>query len=159
MNKPRKYDRRPSRQWLFLPALSRQRPRTHRRIGFAGSHSFNPVALSADRSFTPTCKSRLPRKPIAAAAAIQSQQARTRGEIPIAPAAPRHTLPAISCLGAFRPPATGTRGQAVIPAAENLHKLRHQATALRDNSGNCSEAIHSSMSGLASTRRCHFICG
>ena len=31
-------------------------------------------------------------------------------------------LPAISCLGAFRPPALGVRGETVIPAAENLHK-------------------------------------
>ena len=30
-------------------------------------------------------------------------------------------LPAISCLGAFRPPALGVRGETVIPAAENLH--------------------------------------
>ena len=28
---------------------------------------------------------------------------------------------AISCLGAFRPPATSPRGETVIPAAENLH--------------------------------------
>jgi hypothetical protein len=28
------------------------------------------------------------------------------------------------CLGAFRPPAAGTRGQAVTPAAENLPQLR-----------------------------------
>jgi hypothetical protein len=72
----------------FLPVLSRQRPSPHRRIGFAGSRPFNPVALSADRSFTPNCASRFRRKPIAAADAIQPQQARTRGEIPIAPAVP-----------------------------------------------------------------------
>ena len=34
-------------------------------------------------------------------------------------------LPAISCLGAFRPPALGVRGETVIPAAENLHRSRH----------------------------------
>jgi len=33
-------------------------------------------------------------------------------------------LPAISCLGAFRPPALGVRGETVIPAAENLHRSR-----------------------------------
>ena len=33
-------------------------------------------------------------------------------------------LPAISCLGAFRPPALGVRGETVIPAAENLHNKR-----------------------------------
>src|ERR1700730_6277151 len=30
-------------------------------------------------------------------------------------------LPATSCLGAFRPPASSPRGESVIPAAENLH--------------------------------------
>ena len=39
-------------------------------------------------------------------------------------------LPAISCLGAFRPPALGVRGETVIPAAENLH-----------NSGHCTSLI------------------
>ena len=34
----------------------------------------------------------------------------------------RRSQPAISCLGAFRPPAIGVRGETVIPAAENLHK-------------------------------------
>src|SRR6516165_12663573 len=33
----------------------------------------------------------------------------------------RRSQPAISCLGAFRPPAIGVRGETVIPAAENLH--------------------------------------
>jgi hypothetical protein len=51
----------------------RQRPSTHRSIGFAGSRPFNPVALSADRSFTPSRASQLRRKPIAAADASQPQ--------------------------------------------------------------------------------------
>jgi hypothetical protein len=33
----------------------------------------------------------------------------------------RRSQPAISYLGAFRPPALGVRGETVIPAAENLH--------------------------------------
>ena len=36
--------------------------------------------------------------------------------------------PATSCLGAFRPPAAAIRGQAVIPAAENLHRLGRSAS-------------------------------
>ena len=48
----------------------------------------NPVVLPADRSFTPTHTTMLLRKPIPATALIQPQQARTRGEIPKAPAAP-----------------------------------------------------------------------
>ena len=45
--------------------------------------------------------------------------------IPIALAAlPGAILPATSCLGAFRTPAVGVRGETVIPAAENLHKRR-----------------------------------
>ena len=67
-----------------------------------------------------------PGMPIAATASIQPHQARARGKIPIAPAAPRHTPPAISCLGAFRPPAALPRGSAVIPAAENLHTKRRE---------------------------------
>jgi hypothetical protein len=72
----------------FLPTLSRQRPSTHRRIGFAGSRPFNPVALPADRSFTSSRASQPRRKPIAATVSFQPQQAKTRGEIPIALAAP-----------------------------------------------------------------------
>jgi hypothetical protein len=34
----------------------------------------------------------------------------------------RRSQPAISCLGAFRPPAVGVPGETIIPAAENLHK-------------------------------------
>jgi len=42
--------------------------------------------------------------------------------IPIALAAlPGAILPATSCIGAFRPPAVGVRGETIIPAAENLH--------------------------------------
>src|SRR5580692_5097590 len=37
-----------------------------------------------------------------------------------------HT-PATSCIGAFRPPAVGVRGETIIPAAENLHLKRHRA--------------------------------
>jgi hypothetical protein len=33
-------------------------------------------------------------------------------------------FPATSCLGAFRPPAFAVRGETVIPAAENLHRMR-----------------------------------
>lgn len=50
--------------------------------------------------------------PIASFCVVKKQQVFSR-------LAARST--AISCLGAFRPPATGTRGQAIIPAAENLH--------------------------------------
>jgi hypothetical protein len=35
----------------------------------------------------------------------------------------RRSQPAISCLGAFRPPAVGVRGETIIPAAENLHNF------------------------------------
>jgi hypothetical protein len=34
----------------------------------------------------------------------------------------RRSQPTISCLGAFRPPATRVRGETVVPAAENLHR-------------------------------------
>jgi len=40
-------------------------------------------------------------------------------------------LPAISCLGAFRPPALGVRGETVIPAAENLHKAQSRCAPAR----------------------------
>ena len=46
---------------------------------------------------------------------------------PTRPRHRRHTLPAISWLGAVRPPAAATRGQAVIPAAENLHNIGHRS--------------------------------
>jgi hypothetical protein len=36
----------------------------------------------------------------------------------------RRSQPAISCLGAFRPPAVGVRGETIIPAAQNLHNYR-----------------------------------
>ena len=52
-------------------------------------------------------------------------------------------LPATSCLCAFRPPAAGARGQAAIPAAENLHRscgpgkgnMAHHATACAGKKG------------------------
>jgi hypothetical protein len=64
-----------------------------------------------DRSFTPTYPTTLGRKPIAATLTIQPQQARTRGKIPITPAAPPRIRPAISCLGAFWTPAARARGR------------------------------------------------
>ena len=57
-------------------------------LTFNSCHATNPVALPADRSFTPTHATLVRRKPIAATASIQPQQARTCGKIPIAPAAP-----------------------------------------------------------------------
>jgi hypothetical protein len=55
---------------------------------FNSRHATNPVALPADRSFTSTHATLVRRKPIAATASIQPQQARTCDKIPIAPAAP-----------------------------------------------------------------------
>jgi hypothetical protein len=81
-------DRRPPRHSLFLPALRRQRPSSHHYLGFTSAPATNPVAPRPDRSFTPTYPTTLGRKPIAATVTIQPQQARTRGKIPIAPAAP-----------------------------------------------------------------------
>jgi hypothetical protein len=50
--------------------------------------------LRPDRSFTPTHATKRRSKPSAATASIKPQQVRTRGEIPIAPAAPPpHTSP------------------------------------------------------------------
>jgi hypothetical protein len=74
-------------------------------------HATNSVALPADRSFKPTHATLLRRKPIAATASIQPQQARTRGKIPVAPAAPLPHTSAISCLGAFWTPAATARGR------------------------------------------------
>jgi len=50
----------------FLPALSRHRPSSHRCAAFNSCHATNPVALPADRSFTPTHATFVRRKPIAA---------------------------------------------------------------------------------------------
>ena len=55
---------------------------------FYSRRTTNLVVLPADRSFTPTHAAMLRRKPIAATASIQHQQARTCGKIPIAHAAP-----------------------------------------------------------------------
>ena len=52
--------------------------------------------------------------------------------IPIALAAlPGAILPATSCIGAFRPPAVGVRGETIIPAAENLHNARSRCAPAR----------------------------
>jgi hypothetical protein len=64
----------------------------HRCAAFNSRRATNPVALPEDRSYTPTHATMVRRKPIAATTSIQPQQARTRGKIPIAPAAlPLHT--------------------------------------------------------------------
>ena len=76
-------------------------------------------------------KQRPSSKASASTTAIQPQQAQTRGEIPIAPAAPAARPTAISCLGAFRTPATGARGWFVIPASENLHMSGHAGSQLQ----------------------------
>ena len=54
--------------WL---ALSRHRPSSHRCAAFNSRHATNPVALSADRSFTSTHATLVRRKSIAATASIQ----------------------------------------------------------------------------------------
>jgi hypothetical protein len=71
-----------------LPALSRHRPSSHHCAALYSRRTTNLVVLPADRSFTPTHATMLRRKPIAATASIQPQQARTCGKIPIAHAAP-----------------------------------------------------------------------
>jgi len=107
----------------------------HRCVGFATSCATNPVALRPDRSFTPTHGTRVRRKLIAATASIRPQKARTRGEIPIAPAAPPPHTSHDFVPWRFSAPAATARGQAVIPAAENLHmkRLPHCKKRLRDD--------------------------
>ena len=127
MPSPSIHDRSDARHSCWLSAGSAQA-----RIGSLDSpaRATNPVALRADRSFTPTHAPMFGRKPIAAIASVQAPHARPRGEIPIAPAAPPLPPPtAISCLGAFRTPATRARGWFVIPASENLHRsgLMHRS--------------------------------
>ena len=63
-----------------LLALSRHRPSSHRCAAFNSRRATNPVALPADRSFTPTHGAMVRRKPIAATASIQPLQARTCGK-------------------------------------------------------------------------------
>jgi hypothetical protein len=61
---------------------------SHRCAAFNSGRATNPVALPADCSFTPTHATMVRRKPIAATALIQPQQAQACGKIPVAPAAP-----------------------------------------------------------------------
>jgi hypothetical protein len=79
------------------------------------------------RSTPPTQTGALRAKPSASTAALQPQQAQTRGEIPITPAATSaRNPPRFRALALFgrRPP---ERGESfVIPASENLHKRRHR---------------------------------
>ena len=76
--------------------------------------------------FTP-----VPRAKIAyLAASFRHIDACARGEIPIV-AAPPPFPTRDSCLGAFRPPAVGVRGETVIPAAENLHNARSRCAPAR----------------------------
>src|SRR5712671_4878242 len=83
----------PKRKWRHFQNMSAVLPTTDirrgkRHVGFTSAPATNPVAPRPDRSFTPTYPTTLGRKPIAATLTIQPQQARTRGKIPIAPAAP-----------------------------------------------------------------------
>jgi hypothetical protein len=60
------------------PALSRQRPRSHRSAGFTANRATDLVIRRADRSFTPTHAPMLGRKPIAANARVQAPHAGLR---------------------------------------------------------------------------------
>jgi hypothetical protein len=71
---------------ILLNGLIQPFQQPERVVGFFST--YRPVAPRPDRSFTPTYPTTLGRKPIAATLTIQPQQARTRGKIPIAPAAP-----------------------------------------------------------------------
>jgi hypothetical protein len=71
---------------ILLNELIQPFQQPERVVGFFST--YRPVAPRPDRSFTPTYPTTLGRKPIAATVTIQPQRARTRGEIPIAPAAP-----------------------------------------------------------------------
>ena len=84
-----------------------------------------PSRPRPDRSFTPTYPTTLGRKPIAATLTIQPQQARTRGKIPITPAAPPpHTyVPRFRALALFgRRPQERVEGF-VMPASKDLHNI------------------------------------
>ena len=93
------------RHSLFLLVLCRQRANSHRSPRFPSSRPTNHLAQR--RSLVHPHPTMRARKPIAATASVQPQQARTRGEIPIAPAAlsTRHP-PRFRALALFgrRPP-------------------------------------------------------
>ena len=86
----------------------------------------NLVVLPADRSFTPIASTMLRRKPIAATASIQPQQARTCGKIPIAHAAPPTLTSRDFVPWRFLDAGQQNRVDSVgIPASKNLHKGGH----------------------------------
>jgi hypothetical protein len=93
---------------ILLNGLIQPFQQPERVVGFV--RTYRPVAPRPDRSFTPTHATMGRRKPIAATVAIQPKQARTRGEIAIAPQHHPRICPAISCLGAFWTPAATVRG-------------------------------------------------
>jgi hypothetical protein len=93
---------------------------------FNSRHATNPVALPADRSFTSTHATLVRRKPIAATASIQPQQARTCDKIPIAPAAPPPRFRALALFGRRLQERADSVG---ISASKNLHKRRPHVLA------------------------------
>jgi hypothetical protein len=64
------------------------RPNSHLYTGFPATRATDLVALRPDRSFKPTHVTMARGMPIAPTASIQLHQARARGKMPIAPAAP-----------------------------------------------------------------------
>ena len=81
-------------------------------------HKPTPVQIWAKRTVTRSQPNSRPCR----VAKLRTLPPRSATSTP-APAAksPYRSQPAISCLGAFRPPAVGVRGETIIPAAENLH--------------------------------------
>src|SRR5262249_45629175 len=116
----------PHRPPPFRLALARQRSRLHRRATPARSPPPNPLAQRTRRAFKVDSAIFSP-KAIIRTTAIKSHWHARPAQIPIALAAPPGAPPtAISCLGAFRTPAASAPGEHVLPASENLHKMRHR---------------------------------
>src|SRR4030095_16699644 len=90
------------------------------------SRATNLVARRPERSIIPTHAPTRGRNPIIATAPVQSSQARARGKIPIAPAAPSvPPLPRFRALPLFGRRQSVRGDSFVIPASENLHTSRH----------------------------------
>ena len=82
--------------------------------------------LPADRSFTPTHATLVRRKPIAATASIQPQQARTLRQNPhSARGAAPQILPRFRALALFGRRLQQRADSVGIPASKNLHNARH----------------------------------
>jgi len=102
---------------ILLNGLIQPFQQPERVVGFV--RTYRPVAPRPDRSFTPTHATMGRRKPIAATVTIQPQEARTRGEIAIAP---QHRPPRFRALALFgRRPPQCVDGF-VMPASKKLHK-------------------------------------